>query len=118
MQTTATEVVEDGTRRDRRGRRMTPRARRAALVRAFQVSGLTQAAFARREGLNPKTLSHWVKPAERAGPATPAMRFAQLSVPSARPTVAATLEVALADGTIVRGSDATAMAALVGALRS
>lgn len=94
---------------------MTPRVRRAAIVRAFQASGLTQAAFARREGLNPKTLSHWLKPAERT---EPAVRFAQLSMPRAHAAVSSTLEVALVDGTIVRGGDAAAVAALVRALRS
>ena len=118
MRTEAAELIDDGGRRDRRGRRMTPVEQRALLVRAFHASGLTQAAFARREGLNPKTLSHWVKPAAGAAAAVAPVRFARVSLPAANPALAATLEVALPDGTMVRGGDARAVAELVRALRS
>lgn len=113
MRTEAAELVDDGAKRDRRGRRMTPLDQRSATVRAFHASGLTQAAFARREGLNAKTLSHWVKPGARPSPVTPSVHFARVSLPGA----SATLEVALADGTVVRGGDARAVAQLVRALR-
>ena len=49
--TYATEVVETGEKRDRIGRRITPRLRREELVAAWRASGLTQAEFARREGI-------------------------------------------------------------------
>ncbi len=49
--TLTTELVETGERRDRIGRRITPAARRGELVEAWRVSGLTQAEFARREGI-------------------------------------------------------------------
>jgi hypothetical protein len=60
-----TELVEDGEKRDNRGRRRAPAARRAELVKAYEDSGLTMAAFARREGLNYTTLAHWVMKLEQ-----------------------------------------------------
>ena len=47
--TETTELIETGDRRDELGRRIVPAARKAELVRAYAGSGLTQAAFARRE---------------------------------------------------------------------
>jgi hypothetical protein len=118
MRTEAAELIDDGAQRDRRGRRMVRREQREQLVRAFHASGLTQAAFARREGLNPKTLSHWVKPTVRPTPAVAApLRFARVSLPATSPGLPATVEVTLPDGTIVRGGDAHAVAQLVRALR-
>jgi hypothetical protein len=96
---------------------MTPVAQRGALVTAFRASGLTQAAFARREGLNAKTLSHWLKPGACAVAPPTAVRFARLSLPSAAAVSPTTLEVGLADGTIVRGGDARAVVEVVRALR-
>jgi hypothetical protein len=118
MRTEAAELIDDGARRDRRGRRMTPVEQRAQIVRAFQASGLTQAAFARREGVNAKTLSHWVKPTVGAATAVTPVRFARVSLPGANSALTATLEVTLPDGTIVRGGDARSLAELVRALRS
>lgn len=120
MRALVTEVVDAGEKRDRRGRRMTPREQRGALVQAYRASGLTQAAFARREGLNPKTLSHWLQPGAPAAAAPAAIRFARVSLPAGAPDAIAqeaSLEVALPDGTRVRGSDARALALLVRALR-
>jgi len=48
MRITTTELVE--AKRDERGRRITPAAEREAVVRAYEQSGLTQKAFARRAG--------------------------------------------------------------------
>lgn len=48
MRITTTELVE--AKRDERGRRITPAAEREAVVRAYEQSGLTQKAFARRGG--------------------------------------------------------------------
>ena len=49
MRIIATELVE--SKRDERGRRITPASEREAVVRAYEASGLTQKAFARREGI-------------------------------------------------------------------
>ena len=61
---TTVELVETGEQRDRIGRRITPTARRAELVAAWRASGLTQAAFARREGIIYSSFAAWVQ-AER-----------------------------------------------------
>ena len=59
--TAAMEVVETGEKRDRRGRRITPAGRREELVTAWRQSGMTQAAFAQREGIHYTTFRSWVR---------------------------------------------------------
>ena len=56
-------LVETGEQRDRRDRRLMPAARRVELVGAWRASGLTQAGFARREGLNYFSFAAWVQAA-------------------------------------------------------
>lgn len=118
--TSAMELVETGEKRDRIGRRITPPARRAELVAAWRSSGLTQAAFARREGIKYSSFAAWVQ-AERLVPAgaprapRPVVRFAEVRLPSAP---APGLEVRLPDGTVLRGGSAAALAKLVRALRA
>lgn len=109
-----TELVEDGEKRDNRGRRRVTAERRAELVTAYEGSGLTMAAFARREGINYTTLAHWVMKLRRTAPTAPAIRFAEVKLPMAESVA---LEVQLPDGLIVRGSRAAEVAALVRALR-
>lgn len=121
--TTETELVETGERRDRLGRRITPAARRTELVTAWRVSGQTQAAFARREGIKYSSFAAWVQAERRAGstparpqtaPGQPAVRFAQVRWPAPAPG----LEARLPDGTLLRGGSAGELAVLVRALRS
>ena len=59
--TAVAEVVDNGEMRDRLGRMITPSARRAELVVAWRASGMTQAAFARSEGINYTTFCSWVQ---------------------------------------------------------
>lgn len=54
------DLVVDETKRDTKGRRITPKARRQELLAAYEQSGLTQAAFARREGVKYQTFAAWV----------------------------------------------------------
>ena len=42
METLRTEVIDDGAKRDRRGRRMLPQEQIEALVSEYRASGLTQ----------------------------------------------------------------------------
>jgi len=118
--TETTELIETGDRRDELGRRIVPVARKAELVRAYAASGLTQAAFARREGVKYSTFAHWVQLAQKAAPGKSAVRFAEVRLPLPAPggsRAAARLEVRLADGTVLSGNDATELAALVRAVR-
>jgi transposase-like protein len=136
--TAETELIETGEQRDALGRRRTPAARRAALLAAYRTSGLTQRAFARREGINYTTFCTWAQAARRSGqlPAAPAGRRVrrrpdagagarlpfmevQLSPAAAMASPGTTgLEVRLADGTLLRGGDAAALAKLVRALKA
>ena len=81
--TLTTELVETGEKRDRIGRKITPGPRRAELVAAWQGSGLTQAEFARREGIIYSSFAAWVQAARRSGKkqrrGMPAVRFVEAS---------------------------------------
>jgi len=115
------ELVETGEKRDARGRRVTPQARRREWVQAYRESGLTMAAFARQERINYATFAGWVAKAGKAVPPKSALRFAEVQLPFVSPgpaAVSAALEVRLPDGTSVRGSSVAEVAALVRALRS
>ena len=121
-------LVETGETRDRLGRRITPAARRVELVAAWRESGLTQAGFARREGINYSSFASWVQAArlQSATPTAPAVkptrapvRFVEASLPSpVLVSPAFALCVRLPDGTELRGSTASELAALVRAIRS
>ncbi|MEN9635029.1 MAG: hypothetical protein RL077_3433 [Verrucomicrobiota bacterium] len=133
-------LVETGEKRDRLGRRITPVDRRAELVAAWRESGLTQTAFARREGIKYTTFCGWAQTEHAAGrfpvvsPGGPrrqpavakksAVRFVEAveACPSAPSHLLARgtpdWEVRLPDGTVLRGPNATDLAALVRAIRS
>jgi transposase-like protein len=114
------ELVDTGEKRDARGRRVTPQDRRTECVEAYRQSGLTMAAFARREKLNYATFAGWVaKAGEPVRPKNP-VRFAEVRLPLPAPASPGTsdrLEVRLADGTVVCGGNVAEVAALVRALR-
>lgn len=121
METLKTELVDDGAKRDRRGRQLIPEDRRDALLREYDASGLTQAEFARRAGVKYPTFANWVQTRRAHGKRRlgggSAVQFAEVSLPPAA-TATAALSVTLCDGMVVRGIDAAAVAALVRALRS
>ena len=112
------EVIDTGDRRDARGRRRMPAAQRAEYVRLYRQSGMTQAAFAKREGLRYSTFCHWVQKALRkeaaGGGRGEVVQFAQVRWPA---TSSAGLEVRLPDGTVLCGERAEELAKLVTALR-
>jgi transposase-like protein len=113
------ELVDTGEKRDTRGRRVTPQERRTQWVQAYRESGLTMAEFARREKLNYATFAGWVAKADKPTSTKNQLRFAEVRLPFAPPSLPATdqLEVRLPDGTVVRGSAPAEVAALVRALR-
>lgn len=120
--TQTTELVEMGEKRDRLGRKITPVARRVELVAAWRESGLTQAEFARREGVIYSSFAAWVQAERRVAAGTPrtprpVLRFTEVRLPSA-PTTIPGLEVRLADGTVLRGGSVAELAKLVRAVRT
>ena len=115
--TATMEVVDMGEKRDRRGRRIVSAERREELVAAWRQSGMTQAGFARREGINYTTFCSWVQQRRPEGkPAAPVkVRFTEVDVPGS--ASAPGIEVRMLDGTLVRGASAREVAAVVRALR-
>jgi transposase-like protein len=112
------ELVDTGEKRDTRGRQVTPAERRAQVVQGYRASGLTMAAFARREKINYATFAGWVAKAQRASVARGPMQFAELRMPFTAPPSGDELEVRLPDGTVLRGARVADVVALVRALRS
>jgi len=115
-----TQLIDDGGKRDRGGRRLTARIRREELLREYDESGLTQVEFARRAGVKYPTFTNWVQ-ARRTGAGcrgkrSVPVRFAEVSLPTTGVAVAS-LSVALPGGLIVRGGDIAQLAALVRALQ-
>src|SRR3982750_3701592 len=97
------ELVETGDKRDQRGRRITSVQRRMELVREFELTGLTMAAFARREGIKYATFAGWVAAQRRDGLKKP-IKFAEVRLPiGPGREESLPLEVRLPDGTVVRG---------------
>lgn len=115
MGTITAELVETGTKRDRKGRRITPAPQRAELVAAYRASGLTMEQFARQEGLNRLTLAKWAYLQGRR-PAGPAVRFAEMKV-GLPLTHGWAFEVTLPNGLAVRASSAAALAELLTLVR-
>lgn len=130
--TATTELVETGEKHDTLGRRRTPAERRAELLAAYRQSGLTQSAFARREGIRYSTFCTWAQAQRKAGrlPEAPAgrkgrrpvppgsVRFAEVQLPPMRAPMTNGLEVRLPDGTLLRGGSAAELAKLVRALKA
>jgi transposase-like protein len=61
METVSTEVIIAERKRDMRGHRLYSDERRLALIVAYQRSGLTQKALARREGIKHSTFTAWLQ---------------------------------------------------------
>lgn len=115
--TVSTELVDEGDRRGRQGRRFVSAKRRRELVAAFGTSGLTRTEFARREGVRYTTLCNWVQregKADAVAKEPTTVRFAEMTLP---PSAAGGLEVRLPDGTAIRGERVAELVALVRALR-
>jgi hypothetical protein len=112
-----TEVVDDKEKRDGRGRRIVAAERREELLAAYDASGMTQRAFARREGISLHTLVAWLGRRRSEPKVVPAVRFREVCMaPTSK--IAAALEETLPSGVIVRGASVAAVAELVRALRA
>ena len=100
MGATITEWVDTGEKRDERGRRMVPAKERALLIEAYGKSGLTQRAFAEREGIKYFTFIDWLQRARQRGamsmrPSSAPPRFQELNLAAIMPAKSAMLEVSL-----------------------
>ena len=102
--------MDAGSKRDSRGWRVVDEKRRSELLADYDRSGLTQKAFARREGINVHTFVSWLLQRRRAGRGAP-VRFAE--VPWAGLTATPTLEVVLPEGMTVRGRTAAEVVQLL-----
>jgi len=104
---------------DERGRRIADAQEKEALMTGYAASGMTQRAFAQREGINPFTFAGWLRQkrlAQReAKPPGDGQRFVELGFP--RVAAGFCLEAVLPDGLIVRGSEAKQLAVLIRGLR-
>ena len=116
METIEAEVLDSG-KRDARGRRVVSEQEWNRRLDEYDKSGLTQKAFARREGINVHTLVAWLgrRRKRRAvdRPDKP-VRFQELSLRSSSPSL---LEVHLPEGLLLKGSSPQDLASLVLALR-
>ena len=112
MMSHTTELIDTGAKRDGRGRRIAAAEEREAMVCQYRSSGLTQRAFAQREGIKFSTFTSWVQGRRYAGKPGRKVRFAELPAPAM-----AGLAVQLPDGTVIRGTNAGDVAQLVHALR-
>jgi len=64
--TTPAELIDDEHKRDTRGRRIAEPHRRAEIIAGYASGGLTQKAYARREGVNDHTLVAWLGQSRRS----------------------------------------------------
>jgi len=106
--------------RDRRGRQRLGPERWAEILRELDASGLSQRAFAEREGISYPTLISRLqrRRREQATPvagAGPSVRFAEVGFAGVT-TAAEPLEVRLPRGLVVRGTRVGELVALVRAL--
>ena len=108
-------------RTDKRGRVRRNAEQRQELIEAYRASGLIQAEFCRREGIEPSTLNHWLRGRAKPGRARvprarrkKACRFAQVEVALAGP---APLEIELGAGLLIRVRDAGRLKELVEFIR-
>jgi hypothetical protein len=109
MEAITTEVVETGEKRDAGGRRLAVRRHREAMIAAYRRSGLTQRAFAQREGIGFYRFVAWLK-RDRQQRGKP--DFVEVNGPR-RIAAPGNLEVALPSGVVVRGADVEQIAVLV-----
>src|SRR2546421_2972874 len=104
MEAITTEVLDEKSKRDTRGRKIIEGARREELLASYEQSGLTQKAFSRREGINYHTLVAWLSQQRRSapavGPGTAPLRFEEVRLQGVD---LPGLEVRLPEGTVVRG---------------
>ena len=118
MEAIAAELMAGNGKRDHRGRTILSEERWAEAIAEYERSELTQKAFCRREGINVHTfVAHLGRSRQNrlTGASPRAFIEAKLGELSGRPRMP--LEIVLPCGTVLRGHDASSLAALVATLR-
>jgi hypothetical protein len=111
---TAAEPLEIA-KHDEQGRRIAGVAEKKALIASWESSGMTQKAFARREGINYHTFATWLRTKRlKAEKEVKMPRFLEVGL---RPASGFRLEAAFPDGLVIRGISSAEVAALARALR-
>jgi hypothetical protein len=121
MASTTTELIDSGTKVDGRGRRIVTVQEREALIGAYRGSGMTQRAFAQREGIKYSTFTAWLQRRRHGAANSGKAAFAEVALlaESRAPALSTgELSVQLPDGMLVRGHRVREIAELVQALRS
>ena len=116
MEAIDAEVLDSG-KRDAKGRQVLPEPEWERLLDEYLSSGLTQKAFARREGVNLHTLvARLGRRRKRAGShrQNQPVRFQEVALSA---SAAAGLEAHLPDGLVLKGDSPRALAELVLTLR-
>lgn len=110
-----TEVLDVGLKQDAKGRRILPEREWMRVLDEYDRSGMTQKAFARREGINFHTLVAWLGRRRKAvtGDDNKPVRFEELELRRGSPSQ---LEIHLADGVVLKGSSPEGLAELYSAL--
>ncbi len=117
MEAITPEVIHREKKRDERGHYIYDEERKRRIMEGYDKSELTQKAYAKKEGIKYSTLISWLQGRRRANGQTKSlMKFEELRMPVA--TLGASIEVALPDGTLVRGTSARALAELLKLLRA
>lgn len=120
MASTTTELIDTGTKVDGRGRRIVTPQERDALIAAYRRSGMTQHAFAQREGVKYSTFTSWLQGRRRRAAPPNKTVFTEVAMLPGSATATNTpgeLSVQLPDGTLVRGTAAGGIIELIQALR-
>jgi hypothetical protein len=111
-----TEIADEGSKQDSRGRRIVDDAHWEEVIRRYQASGLTQAQFARREGIKYHTLvGRLVRHRRKNQIKLSKPKFLEARLPTA-PQIR--LEATLPCGLVVRGDDEESLARLIRLLRN
>jgi hypothetical protein len=123
MESIDTEICLESGKCDRKGRRIRGAHEWSLILKRYNESGLTQNAFCAREGLKYGTLVAWLgrrrKKVDLSGEGSVTKpKFQELSLNGLPDSGNAQLEVALPDGVVVRGAQASQLAELVQLLRA
>lgn len=108
------ELVENNSKRDSRGRRITNMPERVRLVQSYLQSGLTQLDFCKGEGINKNTLVYWLKQYRDLKDTGKREHFSHVGTLTKE---SGKLEVVFPDGACIRGGNVQEIVTIIKALR-